>query len=81
MPGSTTMGLENRLLLLMNKLTNLREEGITDTASVHSRLQESMILFPGTYVLKGVDPINSEAELLLTATFFKYAEKIWGRHR
>lgn len=72
-------GIGEQASHLMNKLTNLREEGITDTASVHSRLQELYdSISGGTYVLKGVDSINSEAELLLTATFFKYAEKIWG---
>lgn len=69
-------GIGEQASHLMNKLTNLREEGITDTASVHSRLQELYdSISGGTYVLKGVDPINSEAELLLTATFLSMLRK------
>jgi murein L,D-transpeptidase YcbB/YkuD len=38
-----------------------------------------MIRFPAAHITDhGADAINSETELLLTATFFKYAEKIWG---
>jgi murein L,D-transpeptidase YcbB/YkuD len=72
-------GMVEQASHMMNTLTHLREEGITDTVTVDTRLQQLYdTLSGGSYHLTGVDAINSEAELLLTATFFKYAEKIWG---
>lgn len=72
-------GMVEQASHMMNTLTHLKEEGITDTATVNSRLQQLYdTLTEGTYHLAGVDALNSETELLLTATFFKYAEKIWG---
>lgn len=72
-------GMAEQAANFMNMLMNYREEGITDTTVFHPRLKLLYdSLSGGAYVMQGVDPVITETELLLSASFFKYAQEIWG---
>ncbi|HUM45549.1 MAG TPA: L,D-transpeptidase family protein [Chitinophagales bacterium] len=72
-------GMVEQAAHFMNMLVNYREEGITDSSVYHPRLQMLYdSLSGGSYIIHGVDAITSETELLLSASFFKYAQQIWG---
>lgn len=72
-------GIAEQAANFMNMLMNYREEGITDSTVFNPRLKLLYdSLSAGSYVIQGVDPVITETELLLSASFFKYAQEIWG---
>ncbi|MEO6166721.1 MAG: L,D-transpeptidase family protein [Chitinophagales bacterium] len=72
-------GIAEQAANFMNMMVNYRDEGITDSSVYNPRLQMLYdSLSSGSYIIQGVDAITSETELLLSASFFKYAQQIWG---
>ncbi|MBK9730938.1 MAG: L,D-transpeptidase family protein [Chitinophagaceae bacterium] len=72
-------GITEHAANFMNMLMNYREEGITDTTVFNPQLKSLYdSLSSGSHVIQGVDPLITETELLLSASFFKYAQQIWG---
>lgn len=72
-------GMVEQASHLINTLSHLENEAIVDTSVYGSRLMQLYdSIATGNYTVQGVDAVTRETELLLSATFFRYAEKIWG---
>lgn len=62
----------------MNLLDHFGEEGVKDSVIYYSKLKAiyDQIQSPG-YSYKGSDSLTTEFELMLTAEFFVYAQRVW----
>ncbi len=64
--------------LFMNLLDHFGDEGIRDTVIYYSKLKKQFttISDPG-YSYSGADSLTAQFDMMLTAEFFVYAQKVW----
>ena len=64
--------------LFINLLDHFDEEGLKDSVVYYSKLKKQYsIISDPNYSYSGADSLTTQFELLLTAEFFIYAQKVW----
>jgi murein L,D-transpeptidase YcbB/YkuD len=73
------IGLNEQSGFFINLLHNLGDEGISDTLQYLQRTEfiYNLISSPG-YPYRGADSLTHELEMLLSAQFFLYADRVWN---
>lgn len=71
-------GLVEQAGLFMNQLDHFDDQGIKDSVIYATDLKKTYhIISDVNYSYSGADSLTSQFELLLTAEFFVYAQKVW----
>lgn len=61
----------------MSQLDHFDDEGLNDSVLYYSELKTYTTIADPQYNYAGADKITTQFELMLTAEFFVYAQKVW----